>query len=89
MKLKKVIKYLNQESCCRIYIDHVKNNTWDIIFEGFVMEIPWWLLELPLHNTADGEAIECVYDKNPDKPYFNAYFSISLIDPEEDKDDAE
>lgn len=74
MKLKKVIKYLDQLSHCKIWV----NEEEDPMYEGSVMDIPWYLLDFSLDNDGDGEAISAAYDKQAKNPNHYSYFAIYL-----------
>ena len=74
MKLKKVIKYLDKLSHCKIWI----NEEEDPAYEGCVMDIPWYLLDYSLNNDGDGEAIGAAYDKHAKNPNHCSYFAIYL-----------
>lgn len=77
MKLKKVIKYLNTQSYCKIWIDNEKNP----IYEGSVMDIPWHFLDCSLCNDDKGEAIWAGYDEEATNPnYYRSYFAIYLLE---------
>lgn len=74
MKLKTVIKYLDQIAHCKIWISDEK----DPIYEGSVMDVPWYLVDLPLYNDDKGEAIGAGYDKDATNPNYHSYFAIYL-----------
>lgn len=74
MKLKKVIKYLDRSSHCKIWI----NEETDPIYEGSVWKIPWILLDDSLNNDDDGEAIWAAYDEKASNPNYRSYFAIYL-----------
>ncbi len=74
MKLKKIIKYLDCLSYCKIWINDEENP----IYEGSVLDIPWHLLNLSLNNDDRGQAIDAGYDKDAT----NSYFAIFLLEEE-------
>lgn len=76
MKLKKVIKYLDTQSYCKIWI----NNEKDPIYEGSVMDIPWHFLDCSLYNDNRGEAIWAGYDEKATNPNYRSYFAIYLLE---------
>lgn len=66
MKLKKLLPYLDALTKIRIF-QNIGNESyepkWDIVFEGYVMDIPWSLINYRLieaENNEDSEAI-CPY----------------------------
>ena len=77
MKLKDILPYL-------FYLDNVKifqsdayldkNHEPEEIFCGNVLDIPWWVADMYLHNTSDAEAISicAVGDKK--------YFLITVVE---------
>ena len=78
MKLKKIIKYLDKLSHCKIWI----NDEEDPAYEGCIMDIPWYLLDYPLCNDSNGEAIGAGYDKDATNPNYRSYFAICLSEEE-------
>lgn len=64
MKLGEIIKYLDKLSNVIIWQTdvYINKDKPEIVFEGFVMDIPWIYLDYYLDNSGDGEAIEaCKY----------------------------
>jgi hypothetical protein len=78
MKLKKIINYLDKRSFCKIWI----NDEEDPVYEGYIMDIPWYLLDYPLCNDSNGEAIGAVYDKDATNSNHRSYFAIFLLEEE-------
>ncbi len=76
MKLKNVIKYLDKSSHCKIWI----NDEQDPVYEGLVWKVPWTLLDDPLNNDDDGEAIWATYDEKESNPNYRSYFAIYLLE---------
>ena len=74
MKFKKVIKYLDKGSHCKIWI----NDEQDPVYEGSIGNVPWDLLNHPLNNDDDGEAIWASYDEKATNPNYCSYFAIYL-----------
>lgn len=74
MKLKKVIKYLDRSSHCKIWI----NDEQEPVYEGYIWKIPWTFLDDPLNNDDDGEAIWASYDEKATNANYRSYFAIYL-----------
>lgn len=76
MKLKKVIKYLDKLSHCKIWVYNEEDPT----YEGSVMDIPWYLLDYFLCNDDNGEAIGVGYDEKANNPNYRSYLAIYLLE---------
>jgi len=60
MKLKKIIKYFDGLSNVIIWLEDEYNDEEEPeepIYEGLVMDIPWYILDFYLSNTEGGESI--------------------------------
>ena len=58
-KLKDVIDYLDMPNHCRVWVSDffVDSNDEEKVFEGAVMDIPWYLLNYYLDNSGEAGAI--------------------------------
>ena len=77
MKLKDILPYLYYLDDvkifqCDAYTD--KKHEPEEIFYGDVLDVPWWIAEMYLHNTPDAEAI-CLWTEGNKK-----YFLITVIE---------
>ena len=81
MKLKNIIKYLDVISNVIIWQEDVytDKNEAEVIYEGSVLDIPWYILDMYLSNSPDGEAISARNYGDKDNPT-KAGFIISVVE---------
>ena len=87
MQLKDIIRYLDCTDSVIIWQDDVYVDEYkpEQIFEGSIMDIPWYILDFYLSNTKDGEAISA---RNWGEKYNNKCgFIISVREPLEEECD--
>ena len=89
MKLKKIIKYLNSLDTVQIWqgdtmlaLGKGDPDNWEMVYEGSVMDIPWYLLDFYLTNTTDAEAIGSG-NYTPEEEKKGSYLCILLCEDKE------
>ena len=65
MKFGDIIKYFDMTGACKIYQTdvYINKDEIELIFEGSIMDIPWYLMNFILDNEGDGEAIAVIDNK--------------------------
>lgn len=80
IKFKKIIKLFDPLNYCKIYTTEDESP----VFTGFVMDIPWYLLDYYLDNPKgdDYQAIGSFYDPTPENSNYRYGLEINLKEPE-------
>ena len=79
MKLKKLLPLLDGLNRCKIFVVGEEEPP---IFEGYISDVPWTLLNYKLDFSNDEEPVSVWYEQGPKNEIMFPYFNIWITEEE-------